>query len=77
MIVTLFDPKAAVGAERGYLIRVARLRVLGFAEANLRVNALDLHEGAGVDGLLGFDFLRRFRYCVHSDEGRLLVERAG
>lgn len=67
--------RSAVGAESGYLIRVARFRALGHEASDVRVNALDLPLGYGIDGLLGLNFLRLLRYEVRSDEGRSLVER--
>ena len=33
----------------------------------------DLPDGHGIQGLLGFDFLRRFNYCVLSTLGELRV----
>jgi hypothetical protein len=69
--------RSVVGREPGYLIRVARFRALGFEFTDFRVNAIDLPEGYGINGLLGLGFLRHFNYEVRSREGRLLVERIG
>ena len=38
--------RSAVGKERGYLIRVARFRALGFEFADFRVNALGNSRGS-------------------------------
>lgn len=48
---------SAVAIETGYLRRVARFHALGFQHENFQVNASDLHEDAGIDGLLGLNFL--------------------
>lgn len=69
--------RSAVADEPGYLIRVSRFQALGFQEAGYRLHAHDLPEGFGIDGLLGLSFLRRLRYAVRSDEGRILAERIG
>lgn len=67
--------RSAIGRESGYLIRVARFRALGFEFTDFRVNALDLPEGYGINGLLGLGFLRHFNYEVRSGEGRICAER--
>ena len=66
--------RSVVGEERGFLVRVARLHVLGVEVENFAVHAMRLPQGWDIEGLLGLDFLRYFRYCVHSDQGYLLVE---
>ncbi len=67
--------RSVVGKESGYLIRVARFRALGFEFTDFRVNALDLPERYGINGLLGLGFLRHFNYEVRSGEGRIRAER--
>lgn len=44
--------RSAVAAEPGYLIRVMRLRVLGYETRDFRVHAHDLPEGFEIHGLL-------------------------
>ena len=68
--------RSAVGRDEGYMIRVARFACLGFQENDFRINALDLPEGWGIEGLIGLSFLRLLNYEVRSTEGRILVERA-
>jgi len=68
--------RSAVGAEPGYLLRVARFESLGFSFTDFRIHVHDLPEGVGIDGLLGLSFLRNFNYQVRSREGRILIERA-
>jgi len=65
--------RSVVGAEPGYLLRVARFRALGHEFRDFRVHALDLPDGYGLDGLLGLSFLRQFNYEIRSGEGRILV----
>lgn len=69
--------RSAVAEEQGYLIRVTRFACLGFEATSFRVDAHDLPEGWGIEGLVGLSFLRQFNYEVRSAEGRLLVERIG
>ncbi len=52
--------RSAIGAEPGYILRVARFRALGHEFSEFRVHAHDLPEGFGIDGLLGLSFLRHF-----------------
>jgi predicted aspartyl protease len=66
---------SAIGAERGYMLRVARFAALGFTCKDFRLHVHDLPEGIGIDGLLGLSFLRQLNYEVRSSEGRILVER--
>lgn len=65
---------SAIGKELGYLRRVRLISALGFTHENFQVNASDLHEDAGIDGLLGLNFLRNFNYEIRSKEGILRVE---
>lgn len=68
--------RSVVGREHGYMIRVQRFDCLGHQAREFRVNALELPEGWGLDGLIGLSFLRQFNYEVRSLEGRICVERA-
>lgn len=65
---------SAVGVERGYGLRVARIEALGFALADFAIHVLDLPEQHDIDGLIGLHFLQRFNYEIRSAEGRILVE---
>ncbi len=50
------------------MIRVARFRALGHELPDFRVDAHDLPEGYGIDGLLGLSYLRQFNYEIRSGE---------
>jgi clan AA aspartic protease (TIGR02281 family) len=66
----------AIGAEEGYVLRVAELTVLGFTLTSFSINVFDLgHDD--IDGLLGMNFLSDFNYEIRSSERRILVERTG
>lgn len=41
-----------------------------------QVNASDLHEKAGIDGLLGLNFLHGYNYEIRFKEGVIRVEPA-
>jgi tetratricopeptide (TPR) repeat protein len=49
---------SAIGAERGYMTRVAKFSALGYTISDFRVHVHDLPEGVGIDGLLGLSYLR-------------------
>lgn len=66
--------RSAVGTEDGYSIRVAELSVLGLLQQGLEINVFDLGF-AGVDGLLGMNFLRGLNYEIRSEERRILAEQ--
>jgi predicted aspartyl protease len=66
---------SAIGAERGYTMRVARFIALGFTCNDFRIHVHDLPEETGIEGLLGLSFLRQFNYEIRSAEGRILVDR--
>lgn len=63
----------ALGVEPGYWLPVKRLWALGYEFTDFRVNAHDLPEKCGLDGLLGLNFLEHFNYEVRSKEGVILV----
>lgn len=65
---------SALGQEAGYTIRVGRFSALGFSVPDFVVHAHDLADSAGIDGLLGLDFLRHFNYEIRSLDGELVVE---
>lgn len=66
---------SAVGAEPGYLLRVARFQALGYTIPDLLLHIHDLPDNTGFDGLLGLDFLDQFNYEVRSIENRIRLER--
>ena len=65
--------RTAVGNERGYLIKVAQITVLGLVFRNVAVNVADL--GYGVDGLLGLNILDQLNYEVRSREFEIRAEK--
>lgn len=67
---------SALGQEAGYTIRVARFSALGFSVPDFVIHAHDLADNAGIDGLLGLNFLRHFNYEIRSLDGELVVESA-
>jgi predicted aspartyl protease len=67
---------SALGQEQGYRLRVTRLQALGHAFESFRVNVQDLPDNAGIDGLLGLNFLRQLNYEIRSKEGRIVAALA-
>lgn len=65
---------SALGAEHGYLLPVGRFAALGFAMANFPVNVFDLADSDARDGLIGFDFLRRFNCQIRPKDGCIVLE---
>jgi predicted aspartyl protease len=64
----------AIGAEEGYVLRVAEFTALGFTLTSFPINIFDLgHDD--IDGLLGMNFLSDFNYEIRSSERRILVEK--
>ncbi|MBI4858986.1 MAG: hypothetical protein HY815_01740 [Candidatus Riflebacteria bacterium] len=63
-----------IGRELGYLRHVEKFCALGFERRDFQVNALDLDEQAGVDGLLGLNFLKNYNYEVRSRDGVIRVK---
>lgn len=68
---------SALGKEPGYLLRVQRFSALGFAETDFRVHVHDLGDNAGIDGLVGLNFLCQLNLEIRPREGRLLADRIG
>jgi hypothetical protein len=62
--------------QKGYDIPVQKFRSLGFEFENFVVNAQDLHPQAGIEGLVGLNFLRNFNYEVRSKDGLIRMELA-
>lgn len=54
---------SVLGKERGYCLHVASFETLGQHLTNFEVACHDLKDH-GVEGLIGMDFLERFRWCV-------------
>lgn len=71
---TISRTTGVVDEQLGYEIHVKRFAALGFAFTNFVVNAQDLHERAGIHGLLGLNFLRHFNYEIRSAEGLMHLE---
>lgn len=63
--------RSAVVAERGYMLRVARLWALGFEVRNEVVHAHALPGQYDIDGLLGLRFLDRLDYTVRSQRNEV------
>jgi clan AA aspartic protease (TIGR02281 family) len=66
--------RSAVAEERGYIIRLSRLHVIGVRVTGMPVNIADL--GHHIDGLLGMDFLSILNFEIRPKERRILIERA-
>jgi clan AA aspartic protease (TIGR02281 family) len=49
------------------------LRIGGFSVQNLPVFIVEFHREMGVAGLLGMNFLRRFRFCIEPDSATLVL----
>jgi clan AA aspartic protease (TIGR02281 family) len=67
--------RTAIGSERGYVLAVARLAVLGLAAEGFPVHVFDL--GNDISGLVGLNFLNQLNYEIRSAERRVLVEPTG
>ena len=55
------------------VVGLGRLRVGAFVVSGLEVFVYDLHPIFRADGLLGLDFLRRFRITFDFDAGVLIL----
>jgi predicted aspartyl protease len=64
----------AIGAEHGYLLKVAQLDALGFTRTAFPVHVFDLANRHGIHGLIGLNFLRNFNYEIRPEEGRIVVD---
>lgn len=71
---TLSSVSSAVGTEYGYRVRVAHLSAFDQEVADLSVNVFDLPDRAGIDGLLGLNFLSRFDLELRFSTGRIRAE---
>jgi clan AA aspartic protease (TIGR02281 family) len=64
--------RTAIGSEQGYVLRTARIAVLGLVADNFPVHVFDL--GHEISGLVGLNFLSLLNYEIRSAEHRILVE---
>jgi predicted aspartyl protease len=64
--------RSAVGEERGYIVRLARLGAFGVTLPDVHVNVADLSHG--IDGLLGMNFVSEFNLEIRPTERRIIVE---
>lgn len=64
--------RTAVGEERGYIVRLPTVVMLGIRLRDVHVNIADL--GHGIDGLLGINVLSEFNFEVRYSERRILAE---
>ncbi len=67
---------SAIGREPGYLVKVERMRTLGFEVTNHEIHAHELPAEYAIHGLLGLSFLDRFDYTIHSRRNQITVELA-
>lgn len=58
------------------LYRLPRLGALGHVVEGLTIAAVDIPTEAGVQGVLGYDFLKRFRMLFNPGRGVLVVQTA-
>ena len=56
------------------LYLLPRLRALGHAVDNLSIAAVNIPPEAGVDGVLGFDYLKRFRIGINAARGLVVAQ---
>jgi predicted aspartyl protease len=66
----------SIGVQHGYLLRVHRFQALGADLRDFEVQALELGDEYGIDGLLGMNFLERFNFMVRPVEQELHLEYA-
>lgn len=65
-----------LGKEPGHLLRVEAFRSLGHTFTDFPIHAHALADTAGIDGLLGLDFLGAFNYEIRSKQGLIRIELA-
>ncbi len=64
----------AVGESvEGYVVRVARLNVLGKVLSNVPVLAYDFENFTGIDGLLGWDVIKQLHLDMNGPAGIMKV----
>ena len=71
---------AMTGSLSAKFFILPRLRSLGHAVNNLSIAAVNIPPEAGVDGVLGFDYLKRFRIGINAARGLVVaqsLERSG
>ena len=64
--------QASVGDERGFIVRIGELHVLGGISRGIQANVADL--AYDIDGLIGMNFLSAFNFEIRPAELRILVE---
>jgi hypothetical protein len=57
----------------GYIVQVPKLFVFGVAIEKVEVLAYDFDNFPGIDGLLGFDVIKRFHLEMDGSNGRLKI----
>lgn len=62
----------ATAEERGYLVQLDELSVLGVSARALHANVADL--GPEIDGVLGMNFLLDFNLEIRPTERRIIIE---
>jgi predicted aspartyl protease len=62
------------GIEIAPLVRIKKIKALGKTVKNLEIACHDLPEEGFVDGLLGLDFLKLFRFSIDFRKGLIVLE---
>jgi predicted aspartyl protease len=65
------------GVQHGHLLRVHRFFALGADLSDFVVQALELADEYGVDGLLGMNFLEQFNFTVRPRDLQIHLEPVG
>lgn len=65
---------SAIGIEFGYQIRVQQFHCLGHTLPDFEIHAHDLPPSAGIDGLLGLDFLKLFDLTISWRSGTITAD---
>ena len=60
----------------GYLVRVKRFQALGGDQSRFVVQSLPIVEEYPFDGVLGMNFLRSYRFCVHPKAQQIVLHEA-
>lgn len=62
------------GIEYAPMIKVKSARALGVEVKDLEVLCHDLPEEAGIEGLLGLNFLETFDFCINYSKGTIEIK---
>ena len=65
------------GVQHGHLLRVHRFHALGAELTSFVVQALELNDEYGVDGLLGMNFFENYNFTVRPRDRQIHLELAG